>query len=209
MGIKSAKKSNTVKTHSNRNYIIGGLLFPSYHLYDVLEMINKNLSLLHTETGEEYDYEPIFDSPARYSDDFDVIYDEIMYSISVFKKIYKNDGRVNDFLYNNRLSEKFSSLFGSIYNALIEAMSSGDNFDNEIKKIKNKKIKKIVRKLAHYGVVTKLIPNLNLNLNPNPLKPKHLKSIFRIVSRIKQFLQIHHLIFAKHLRELSGNMIKE
>ena len=57
------------------------------------------------------------------------------------------------FLYNNnRLSGKFFSLFGSIYNAFIEAMSSGDNFDNVIKKMQNKKIKKIVRKSAHYGV---------------------------------------------------------
>ena len=136
MGIKSAKKSNTGKTHSNGNYTIGGLVFPSYDLYDVLEMINKNLSFLYTETGEEYDYEPIFDSPTRYSDDFDDIYDNIMYNISVFKKIYKNDDRVSDFLYNNRLSDKFVSLFGSIYNAFIEAMSSGDNFDNVIKNAK-------------------------------------------------------------------------
>ena len=152
MGIKSAKKSNTNKTHSNGNYKIGGLVFPSYDLYDVLEMINKNLSLLYTKTGEEYDYEPIFDSPARHSDDFDDIYNNIKYNISVFKDIYKNDARVGDFLYNNRLSNKFSSLFGSIYNAFIEAMCSGDNFDNEIKKMQNKKIKKIVRKLAYYGI---------------------------------------------------------
>ena len=111
MGIKSAKKSNTGKTHSNGNYEIGGLVFPSYDLYDVLEMINKNLSFLYTETGEEYDYEPIFDSPTTYSDDFDDIYDNITYNISVFKKIYKNDDRVSDFLYKYRLTSKFASLF--------------------------------------------------------------------------------------------------
>ena len=138
MGFKSASNSNNVK-HSNGNYTIGGLVFPSYDLYDVLEMINKNLSFLYTETGEEYDYEPIFDSPTRYSDDFDDIYDNIMNNISVFKNIYKNDDRVSDFLYNNRLSGKFFSLFGSIYNAFIEAMSSGDNFDNVMKKCKIKK----------------------------------------------------------------------
>ena len=147
MGIKSAKKSN-----SNGNYTIGGLVFPSYELYRVVKVINKNLSLLYTETGEEYDYEPIFDSPARHSDDFDDIYKKIKYNISVFKDIYENDARVKKFLYNNRLSDKFSLLFGSIYNAFIEAMYSGDNFDNEIKKMQNKKIKKIVRKLAYYGV---------------------------------------------------------
>ena len=40
-------------------------------------------------------------------------------------------------------------------------------------------------------------------------KPKSLKNIFRSVSRIKQFLQIHHLICDEHLRELSRNMSKE
>ena len=75
-----------------------------------------------------------------------------MNNISVFKNINKNDDRVSDFLYNNRLSGKFFSLFGSIYNAFIEAMSSGDNFDNEIKKMQNKKIKKIVRELAYIGI---------------------------------------------------------
>ena len=139
MGIKSAKKSNTDKTHSNGNYTIGGLVFPSYDLYDVLEMINKNLSFLYTETGEEYDYEPIFDSPTRYSNDFDDIYDNIMNNISVFLKKYNNDDKVSACLYNNRLSGKFISFFGSIYNAFIEAMSSGDNFDNVIKKCKIKK----------------------------------------------------------------------
>ena len=56
MGIKSAKKSNADKTNSNENYTIGGLVFPSYDLFDVLEKINKNLSFFCTETGEEFDY---------------------------------------------------------------------------------------------------------------------------------------------------------
>ena len=138
MGIKSAKKSNADKTNSNENYTIGGLVFPSYDLFSVLHVINENLSFFYTETGEEYDYEPIFDSYSRCYE-FDEIYDNIMSNISTFKDIYKNDGRVGDFLHNNRLSNKFSSLFQSIYNAFIEAMSSGDNFDNEIKKCKIKK----------------------------------------------------------------------
>ena len=152
MEIESAKKSNTGKTNNNENYKKGGLVFPSYDLYNVLKKINKRLSLLYTKTGEEYDYEPIFDSQDRYSGYFDDICKNINYHISVFKDIYKNDSRVGEFLYNNRLSDKFSLLFGSIYNAFIEAMFRGDNFDNEIKKIQNKKIKKIVRKLSYNGI---------------------------------------------------------
>ena len=177
MEIESAKKSNTGKTNNNENYKKGGLVFPSYDLYvdlkkinnnenykkgglvfpsydlyNVLKKINKRLSLLYTKTEEEYDYEPIFDSLDRHSGYFDDICKNINYNIFVFKEIYENDSRVGEFLYNNRLSYKFSLLFGSIYNAFIEAMYSGDNFDNEIKKIKNKKIKKIVRKLSYNGI---------------------------------------------------------
>ena len=151
MVIKSAKKSNADKTNSNENCTIGGLVFPSYDLFGVLDMINKNLSFFYTETGEEFDYEPIFDSYTR-RNDFDEIYDNIMINISTFKDIAKNDNRVDVFLHNNRLSNKFSSLFGSIYNAFIEAMYSGNNFNSEIKKMQNKKIKKIVRELAYIGI---------------------------------------------------------
>ena len=173
----SSKKSNTGKNHSNGNnetgvllfpeydlyvdvkkknnneeYKKGGLVFPSYELYSVLKKINKKLSLFYTKTGEECDYEPIFDSQTRHSDYFDEICKNIRYNISVFKEIKKNDSRVNEFLYNNCLSSKFSSLFDSIYNAFMEAMHSRNNFDNEIKKMQNKEIKKIVKDLAYHGI---------------------------------------------------------
>ena len=152
MRVKSAKKSNTDKTHSNGNYTIGGLVFPSYDLFNVLRMIDENLSLLYTKTGEEYEYEPIFDSQARKSVyNFDNIYHNIKYYISVFENVSKNDNRVSEFIYYNRLSRKFSSLFDSIYTAFIEATYNGDNFDN-VKKRQYEKIKKIVRRLAHNGV---------------------------------------------------------
>ena len=76
---KSAKKSNTTKTHSNGNYEVGGMVFPSYHLFDVLKEINKNLSYFYTPGGEETDYCPIFDSPIRHSDEFDDLYKNIKY----------------------------------------------------------------------------------------------------------------------------------
>ena len=138
MGIKTVKKSNADKTNSNENCKIGGLVFPSADLFGVLEMINKNLSFFYTEIGEEFDYEPIFDSFTR-RNDFDEIYDNVMINISILNKFIKNDVRVRDFLHNYRLSNEFSSLFGSIYNAFIEAFYSRDNFDNEIKEMQNKK----------------------------------------------------------------------
>ena len=145
----SAKKSNTSRTHSNEKYKKGGLVFPSYELYCVLKKINKNLSLFYTKTGEEYDYEPIFDSQYRHSDYFDKICKNINYNISVFKNIYKNDLRVGEFLYNNLLTDKFSFLFESIYYAFMEAMIGNYDFDN---KKKNDKIRKIVSELSHCGV---------------------------------------------------------
>ena len=154
MGIKTEKKSNADKTNNNENYTIGGLVFPLYDLFGVLRNINENISSFYTETGEEYDCEPIFDSyTRRYDfDGFDEICDNIKSDISFLKDIAKNDCRIGEFLHNNRLSDKFSSLFRSIYNAFIEAMYSGNNFNNEIKKMQNKKIKEIVRELAHIGV---------------------------------------------------------
>ena len=86
------------------------------------------------------------------SDYFDEICKNTKYNISVFKEIQKNDSRVNEFLYNNCLSSKFSSLFDSIYNAFMEAMHSKNNFDNEIKKMQNKEIKKIVKDLSYHGI---------------------------------------------------------
>ena len=151
MGIKSAKKNNADKTNNNEKYRIGGLVFPFYDLFGVLKNINRLLSLFYTETGEENDYEPIFDSDTR-SYDFDEICDNIKIDISFLKDLAKNDNRVGEFLHNNRLSSKFSSLFGSIYNAFIESSYGGKNFNNEIKKKQYKKIKEIVRELAYIGV---------------------------------------------------------
>ena len=131
------------KKNNNEEYKKGGLVFPSYELYSVLKKINKKLSLFYTKTGEECDYETIFDSQTRHSNYFVAICKNIRNDISVFKEIKKNDSRVDEFLHNNRLSSKFSSLFDSIYDAFTEAMCSR-NFNNEIKNI--------VRELAYFGV---------------------------------------------------------
>ena len=151
MGIIPKKKSNTINT--NENYTIGGLVFPCCDLFGVLHNINKLLSLFYTETGEEYDYEPIFDSDTRRYDfdEFDKICKMINSDISFLKDLAKHDRRVSEFLHNNRLSNKFSSLFGSIYNAFIESSYCGGN-NNEIKKKQYKKINEIVKKLAYIGV---------------------------------------------------------
>ena len=98
MGIKSTKNtSNYKQSNSNENYTIGGLVFPFYDLYGVLRNINKNLSLFYTENGKD-----------------DEVYNFIKSDISFLKDLAKNDHRVSEFLHNNR-SNKFYSLFGSIY----------------------------------------------------------------------------------------------
>ena len=65
--------------------------------------------------------------------------------ISFLKDLAKHDRRVSEFLHNSRLSNKFSSLFGSIYNAFIESSCGGNT-------MQKKKIKEIVRELAYIGV---------------------------------------------------------
>ena len=164
MGIETAKKSNNNERRivipqydlyidiKKKNYEKGGLVFPSRDLYKVLKKINKKLSLLYIKTGEEYDYEPIFDSPARLNDYFDVICKKIHSLISVLKDIEENDKKVGEFLHNYRLTDKFSFLFESIYNAFMEAMISNYDFDTKKKKKQNDKIRKIVSELSRCGV---------------------------------------------------------
>ena len=168
MGFTSAKKSSTSKNPSyelcadlNLNFYDvdydeefekGGLVFPSYNLYCVLADINEILSSFYTKTGEERDYEPIFDSETRHCCNFENNCQTIKYFISLFKDIKKKDSRVSEFLYNYRLSSKFSSLFDSICNVFMEAMQRRNNFDNEIKRKQNNEIKKIVKDLAYHGI---------------------------------------------------------
>ena len=90
----------------------------------------------------------------------------------------------------------------------------------ELKIIKRDNQQKHKKEYSKYKKKQKLIADIKkikkkqekntiLSPNPNPLKSKHLRSIFRSVSRIKQFPLILLLIFAKLLKELLTNMIKE
>ena len=87
----------------------------------------------------------------------------------------------------------------------------------ELKSIKRDNQQKLKKEYSQYKKKQKLIDDIKKiqkvkekpNQNPNLLISKHLKSIFRIVSRIKQFPQILPLIFAKLLNELLKNMTKE
>ena len=165
----SAKKSNTIRNPSyescedlniefndvdyDEEFEKGGLLFPSYKLYCVLADINERLSLFYTKIGEESDYGLIPDSLTRQNScNFENTCNQIKYCISIFKEIQKNDPRVSEFLHNNCLSGEFHLLFEKLYFAFIEAMHSGDNFDNEIQKMQNNKIKEIVKDLAYLGI---------------------------------------------------------
>ena len=79
----------------------------------------------------------------------------------------------------------------------------------ELKKIKKLKQQKAaneykqkliddIKKIDNFRKKSKSKPKPKPKHNPKHITPskKHLLSIFRIVSRIKQFLQILHLIFA-------------
>ena len=90
----------------------------------------------------------------------------------------------------------------------------------ELKIIKRDNQQKLKKEYSKYKKKQKLIADIKkikkkqekntiLSPNPNPLKSKHSRSIFRSVSRIKQFPLILLLIFAKLLKELLRNMIKE
>ena len=146
MGVKSAKKSNTGKTHSNGKYEVGGLLFPSYRLYSILKKINKNLSYFYTPGGEETDYAAINDSPTRDSNDiFNARADKVEELIDIYKDI--KDNPTSEFLYRYCKSSAFAEIFPSINDCFIEAMYMGKTNDSQ-----KKRIREIVRKLAYRGI---------------------------------------------------------
>ena len=86
MGIETAKKSNTSKTHSNENKCIvfpsydlyveiknnnenyekGGLVFPSKNVYRLFKSLDKNLRFLYTPGDESRGFETINDSEVRH-----------------------------------------------------------------------------------------------------------------------------------------------
>ena len=128
---KSSKKSNTGKTHSNVNYEFDGLIFPSYRFYSILNKIDENLS---------YFYTPIRDS----NDMFNAKADKVEELIDLYEDI--KDNHTIEFLSKFSLSMAFADIFPSINDCFIEAMHMEKPNDYQ-----EKRIRKIVRKLAYCG----------------------------------------------------------
>ena len=77
MGIKSASKSSNVK-HSNGNYEVDGIIFPSRFVFTTIESIDRNLSFLYTPGDASIDFETINHSPVRDNDEeFDAILERV------------------------------------------------------------------------------------------------------------------------------------
>lgn len=156
--------NNSLFPKYDKEYEIGGLKFPTFEFYELIDLINNRLSFFYTETGEERDYEPICDSFTRRYDyeEFNEFCDHIKEFIVELTQIIKKDDRASEFLYKYRLSSKFSALFKAINYAFYEQWSSSGEFDpiDEIKRKKHqkirrkqyKKIKKIVIALKYLGV---------------------------------------------------------
>ena len=84
-----------------------------------------------------------------------------------------------------------------------------------LRKIERDNQQKLKKEYSKYKKKQKLIADIKKiqkvreNLKPNPLNPNHLGTIFRNVSKTKQFPPMLPLIFVKLLSELSRSMTKE
>ena len=84
-----------------------------------------------------------------------------------------------------------------------------------LRKIERDNQQKLKKEYSKYKKKQKLIADIKKiqkvreNLKPNPLNPNHLGTIFRNVSKTKQFPPMLPLIFVKFLSELSRSMTKE
>ena len=84
-----------------------------------------------------------------------------------------------------------------------------------LRTIKRDNQQKLKKEYSKYKKKQKLIADIKKiqkvreNLKPNPLNPNHLGTIFRNVSKTKQFPPMLPLIFVKLLSELSRSMTKE
>ena len=63
--VGKSEKNNRNVNHSNGNYEVDGLIFPSRFVFSTIASIDRNLKFLYTEGSEDTDYFPIFHSPDR------------------------------------------------------------------------------------------------------------------------------------------------
>ena len=132
MGFKSANNSNNVK-HSNGNYEVDGIIFPSRFVFTTIESIDRNLKFLYTPGSAEFDFETINHSPVRDNDEeFDAILSRVDERIGRITGI----DDTKQFLYKEKGGDFFEK-FRWINDCITEGVYSTpqNNFEKRIRDI--------------------------------------------------------------------------
>ena len=92
--------------HSNGNYEVDDLIFPTRFVFTTIESIDRNLGFLYTSGSASNDWETINYSPVRDNDEeFDDILARVEERIGRIMAI--DDGSTNQFLYKEKRVDAF------------------------------------------------------------------------------------------------------
>ena len=143
--VGKSEKNNRNVNHSNGNYEVDGLIFPSRFLFSTIASIDRNLKFLYTEGSEDTDYCPIFHSPVRENDkEFAAFLKRVEERI---KRITGIDD-TKHFIFKEKHRSAFLKKFEAINYCILEGMYLRGKYRNKFEK----KIIDIVRSLCNIGL---------------------------------------------------------
>ena len=143
MGFKSAKNTHNVK-HSNGNYEVDGIIFPSSFVFTTIESIDRNLRFLYTPGSASNDFETINHSPVRDNDEeFDAILARVEERIEIITSI----DDTKQFLYKEKGGDFFVKFRG-----INDCINEGAYLNGEFKNKFKRRILDIVRCLCYIGI---------------------------------------------------------
>ena len=120
MGFTS--ENNSSVNHSNGNYEVGDIIFPSKFIYKTIKRIDRNLRKLYSPGSEETDWLAENYSPVR--DDiekFNTILDKVDNLLDVLKSIDEKDSSIYFYLRKDQTTENsFLDKFEGILNCINE-----------------------------------------------------------------------------------------
>ena len=144
MGFKSAKNIRNVN-HSNGNYEVDDLIFPSRIVFTTIESIDRNLRFLYTPVSASTDWETINHSAVRDNDgEFDAFLKRVEERIERIKAFDRSQ-----FLYKEKRGGAFFKKFGRILDCINEGVFC---LRGEFKNNFEKRIGDIGKSLTNMGI---------------------------------------------------------
>ena len=140
MGFKSSKNTRNVN-HSNEEYEVDDIIFPTKNVFKTIKSINRKLRLLYSPAPTNSLWPTINYSPVRDDDEeFNAILDRVEERIDRFNEKVEII-ETGDAAFNKK--------FLGIVNFLYEASDFEDNTENDLSKKTAENIKKRFISIAH------------------------------------------------------------